>query len=81
MTQRTVREGVDLGVLGRVAIDSAEARQRVLAVDVHGARPADALATRPPESEGGVHLVLNLDERIENLRGIRAIQEYCDDRR
>ena len=77
-----MRKRVDLGVLGRVPVDPAQARQRVLAVDVHGARPADALSARPPESEGGVHLVLDLNERVENLRESRAIQECCNsDRR
>ena len=68
MTQRTVREGVDLGVLRRVAIDPAEARQRVLAVDVHGAGAADTLAARPAECERRVNLVLDLDERVKDLR-------------
>ena len=59
---------VDLGVLARVAVDTAETRKSVLAVDVHGARAADALAAGAAEGERGVDLVLDLDERIENLR-------------
>ena len=41
---RTVRERVDLGVFGGVPVNPAQARQRVLAVDVHGARAADTLS-------------------------------------
>lgn len=32
-------------------LDGAQARQSVLSVDVHGARSADALATRPSERQ------------------------------
>ena len=65
--ERTVGEGVDLRVLAPVAVDPAEARQRILAVDVHGARTADALAARAAERERRVELVLDLDERVKNL--------------
>ena len=41
----TVRERVDLGVLARVAVDAAQTRERVLAVDVHGTRAANSLST------------------------------------
>ena len=34
--RRTVREGVDLGALARVTVDTAQAGEGVLAVDVHG---------------------------------------------
>ena len=63
-----MRKGVNLGVLGRVPVDPAEARQRVLAVDVHGAGAADTLAARPAECERRVDFVLNLDERVKDLR-------------
>ena len=39
----TVRQGVDLGVFSSVAVDSAEARESVLAVDVHSAGATDTL--------------------------------------
>ena len=60
-------KGVDLGVLAGVALDSAEASKRVLAVDVHGTRAADTLAAGTSERERGVHLVLDLDQRVQDL--------------
>ena len=39
----TVREGVNLGVLATITVNSAKASKRVLAVDVHGARAANTL--------------------------------------
>lgn len=61
-----MRERVDLGVFGST-VNAAEAGKGVLAVDVHGARPADALSARPTESQRRVDVILNFDERIENL--------------
>mmetsp|Transcript_24829 Transcript_24829/g.64811 ORF Transcript_24829/g.64811 Transcript_24829/m.64811 type:complete len:260 (+) Transcript_24829:449-1228(+) len=52
----------------RAGLDVEEAREAVLAVDVHGARAADALAAGAAEGEGGVHLVLHLDEGIQDHR-------------
>jgi hypothetical protein len=63
-----VREGVDLGVLARLAVDAAQAGERVLPVDVHGAGAADALAAGATEGESGVDLVLDFDERVKYLR-------------
>ena len=71
-----MRKGVDLGVLGRVPVDPAEARQRVLAVDVHGARATDTLSARTTEGECGVNFVLDLDERIENLWGLSEMSVF-----
>ena len=34
--------------------------------DIHGARPADALPAGPPEGQGRVHLVLDLDQSVED---------------
>ena len=65
--ERTVREGIDLSVLACVSVDPAQARQSVLAVDVHGARTTDTLAAGPTESQSGIHFVLDFDESIENL--------------
>ena len=62
-----MRKRVDLGVFGRVPVNPAQARQRVLAVDVHGARAADALAAGPTEGERWVDLVLDLDESVQHL--------------
>jgi hypothetical protein len=63
-----VRERIDLGVLGRIPINPAQASQRILSVDIHGTTPTDSLPARPSESQRGVHLVLNLDKRIQNHR-------------
>lgn len=41
---------------------------RRLAVDVHGAAAADALAAAAPEGERGIHLVLDLHQRVEDHR-------------
>ena len=63
----TVGERVDLGVLVLGSVDSAQACERVLSVDVHCTGTTDALSTRSAESECRVNLVLYLDERVENL--------------
>jgi hypothetical protein len=42
--RRTVRKGVDLGGLGSVLLDSAQAGEGVHTIDVHSARPAYALS-------------------------------------
>lgn len=57
--QRRDRRGGPVGDLG-------EAGEAVAAVDVHGAGPADALAAGPPEGEGRIDLVLDLDEGVED---------------
>jgi hypothetical protein len=61
-----VRQWVDARLLGRVGGDAAEARERVDAVDVHGAAAADALTTAPPEGQRGVDLVLDPDQRVQH---------------
>ena len=50
------------------SLDVAEARKRVAAVDVHGARATDTLAARAAEGEGGVNLVLDLDKSVQDHR-------------
>ena len=59
---------VDLRAGATLAVDPAEAGKRVLAVDVHGAGAADTLTARASEGQRRVHLVLDLDERIEDLQ-------------
>ncbi len=44
----------------------ADARKRVDPSDVHCARSADALPAGPAEGQGGVDLVLDLDERVQD---------------
>mmetsp|Transcript_75339 Transcript_75339/g.207855 ORF Transcript_75339/g.207855 Transcript_75339/m.207855 type:complete len:321 (+) Transcript_75339:139-1101(+) len=60
-----VRQRLDLdGLVAR--LDVQEAREAVLAIDVHGARPAEAFAARAPEGECRVDLVLDFDKRIQD---------------
>ena len=61
-----MRKRVDAGLLGGVCGDTAQARQSVYAVNVHGAAAANALTTTPPEGESRVDLVLDTDERIQH---------------
>jgi hypothetical protein len=64
--RRTVGERVDLRVLALGAVDTAEACKRVLAIDVHRTRAANALAARAAEGKRRVDLVLDLDQRVED---------------
>jgi len=41
-----VRKGVDLDILCTLGVDSLQACERVLTIDVHGAGPANALSAR-----------------------------------
>lgn len=61
-----VRQRVDLDIRGRFGGDSAQACQGVLAVDVHGTASTDALSATPPEGQGRILLVLDLDQSIED---------------
>lgn len=67
-SKRTVRQRVDLDILGGIARDALEAGEGVLAVDVHGAGAANAFAARPPQGQSRVDLVLNLDEGVQHHR-------------
>mmetsp|Transcript_93368 Transcript_93368/g.269674 ORF Transcript_93368/g.269674 Transcript_93368/m.269674 type:complete len:346 (+) Transcript_93368:162-1199(+) len=60
-----MRQGLDLDG-SRVRLDVLQAGQAVLAVDVHGARAADTLTARPPKGQCGVHLVLDLEQRVQD---------------
>lgn len=48
------------------ASSHTQASQRVHPVDVHGAATADTLSATPAESQGGVQLVLDADQGVEN---------------
>ena len=74
--KHTVRKGVDFGVFRCVSVNAAEASQGVLPIDVHSTRPANSFSTRTTECQCGVHLVLDFDESIENLDGIRDISIF-----
>jgi len=67
-----VRERVDLAA-GRVAVNLAGAGEGVDPVDVHGAGAADSLTAGAPEGEGGVLLILDLEQGIED-HGSRVVQ-------
>mmetsp|Transcript_3554 Transcript_3554/g.8556 ORF Transcript_3554/g.8556 Transcript_3554/m.8556 type:complete len:255 (+) Transcript_3554:104-868(+) len=74
-----VGERVDLGGLGRVLVDVGKAGERVGPLDVHGAGSANTLAAAPPKGQGGILLILDLEEGVENHRaavveidGVRA---------
>ena len=64
----TVRERVNLCGLAWVAVNPAQASKSVLAVNVHGTGAANALAARTTEGEGRIHLILDLNESVKNLR-------------
>mmetsp|Transcript_30631 Transcript_30631/g.99585 ORF Transcript_30631/g.99585 Transcript_30631/m.99585 type:complete len:223 (+) Transcript_30631:1890-2558(+) len=56
------------GLLRGRLVHAAEARERVLAVDVHRARPANPFSTRPPETQRAVLLRLDLNQHIQHHR-------------
>mmetsp|Transcript_1446 Transcript_1446/g.2907 ORF Transcript_1446/g.2907 Transcript_1446/m.2907 type:complete len:247 (-) Transcript_1446:109-849(-) len=60
-----VRQGSD-GDLGRVLVHLAEAGKGVASVDVHSAGAADTLAAGATQREGGVHLVLHLQQNVKH---------------
>lgn len=49
------------GILARISINPTQACQGVLTVDIHGARPADALTTRAAKRERRIDFVLDLN--------------------
>jgi len=61
-----MRQRVNLGVFRLVPVDLAQTRKGVLAIYVHGTRAADTLSARAPERQGGVNLVLDLDEGVQD---------------
>jgi len=61
-----VRKRVNLAILRAIAVDSAQAGECVLSVNVHGARSANALSAAPSEGQGRINLVLNLDQSVQN---------------
>ncbi len=67
LDHRHVRQRIDFDLtLDLVA--ALDAGQRVGAVDVHRAGPADAFAAGAAEGQRGVDLVLDLDQRVQNHR-------------
>ena len=68
-----VGQRVDARLLCRVGGNTAQAGQRVHAIDIHRATPANALPTTPPERQGRVNLVLDADQRVQH-HGARLVQ-------
>ena len=64
-----MREWVNLAVFGWGSVDSAEARESVLSVNIHGTRTANTLSAGPPKGECGVDLVFDFYQRVEDLQG------------
>ena len=58
---------VNFSILALSFVNSAETSKRILSVDIHGTRATDTLSARPPEGERGVNLVLDFNQRVENL--------------
>ena len=52
LIEHTMRKRVDFGIFGAIPVDSAEASQSVLAVDVHGAASTDTLPAGSTKREG-----------------------------
>ena len=67
LDDRQVRQREDLD-RARDRGDRLRAGERIDAVDVHRAGPADALAAGAAERQGRIDLVLDLDQRVENHR-------------
>jgi len=63
-----VGKGVNLCVLTLIAVDATEARESILAVNIHCAGTTNTLSTRATKSECRIYLILDFDERIENHR-------------
>merc|ERR1719180_465187 len=69
-----VGQGVDLCCLV-VCIDLRKAGKGVHSTNVHCTGATDALPTAPPESEAGVHLILDLDEGVQH-HGAAVVQVH-----
>lgn len=75
-----IRPGIQLAaaqVLRRwskgIQAPRTEAGQSILSINVHCATPADPLSTASPKGEGGIDLILDPDEGVEN-HGPRFVQ-------
>jgi hypothetical protein len=67
LDHRHMRQGIDLDGAGRV-IHALGAGQGIEPVDIHRARAANALAAGAAQSQGGVDLVLDPEQAIQNHR-------------
>jgi len=67
-----VRQRVDLGGLV-VGLNLGQAGKGVHASNVHSARATDAFPAGPSEGQGGVHLVLDLDQSVQD-HGATVVQ-------
>lgn len=64
-----VWQWIDLAVFVLGAVDTAEACEGVLSVDVHCAGTADTFSAGPTECQCGIDIVLDFDKGIEYLGG------------
>jgi len=63
-----MRQWVNPTLLARLRRDSAQTRKRIHTIDIHSAAATDTLSTASSEGQGGIHLVLDPDERVEHHR-------------
>ena len=68
LQHRLIGQWADLHLAAGNLGPAVGARQGVAAADIHGARAADAFAAGPPERQGRIHGVLDVDQRIQNHR-------------
>ena len=50
----------------RPSINLSQAGQPITAIDIHGTGPTDPFSARPPEGEGRIDLVLDLNKGVQN---------------
>jgi len=71
-----VWEWVDLADLTAVLVDSREASQVVLAIDIHRAAAANSLSAGSSEAQSRILLILDLDKCIQNHLTGHLVQVY-----
>ena len=62
-----VRKWVDLGDFG-ISVDFANTGQSVDTTDIHSAGATNTFSAGSPEGQGGIHLVLDFDQSVQNHR-------------
>lgn len=63
-----VRQRINLLGLGEGGVDAAKTGKGVVTVNVHGTGTANTFTARTSESEGGILLILNLEQSVQNHR-------------
>ncbi len=67
LDHKHVRQRSELADFGGVAVHLAEARQRVLAIDVHRARATDALSAIPRRGDACVRVIVTKQDHCVHL--------------